>query len=121
MYGETSAGIAAALATMRFHDAHQLAARAMDLGSEVKGQLGKQIRNMKYVRGVRGVGLELSISLDWQYCYEQTGSGPLDLFECLRYLGLFVAFSRHECELMFMPPLSTSTDLRTRNPYSARP
>jgi 4-aminobutyrate aminotransferase-like enzyme len=103
-YGGTSAGCAAALATLGFHRRNKLGAMAAAHGAAVRQRLLKNSAGLPSVRSVEGAGLELAIHLRWEEC---TGFTPDSLLDRLADSAIFAVLSPPDDHLMFMPPLTS--------------
>jgi acetylornithine/succinyldiaminopimelate/putrescine aminotransferase len=108
-YGGTSAGCAAALATLDYHVEHEVERKVRAEGPRLRRKLEDTLGGLRIVREIRGEGFELAISLDNDY--RGPNVRPSALLARLRKCGLFAACSASGEDLMFMPPLTTDLNL----------
>jgi 4-aminobutyrate aminotransferase-like enzyme len=107
-YGGNPVSAAAALATLRFHQAHELGPRAHRLGELLQSEIARAVQGSARFRPPQGLGLMIGL-------FVHDGNGNPDaalcdrLLESLKDNGVFAGKTGPgRSTLTFMPPLTVS-------------
>ena len=107
-YGGNPVSATAALATLRFHQAHELGPRAQQLGELLKKEIATAVGKSPHFRPPHGMGLMIGLFVD-----DSAGNGDAALcdmlLETLKDNGVFAGKTGPaRSTLTFMPPLTVS-------------
>ncbi len=107
-YGGNPVSATAALATLRFHIAHDLGGRAESVGQSLRGRLSDAVAGHRNIQKPRGMGMMIGMA-----CHDNAGDPSADLcdrlLERLKVNGVLAGKTGPGRNVVtFMPPLTLS-------------